>query len=50
MTFDEFTTQFASEEQCRKYLYQLRQVENVQDVQNVENVYDCDVILCVFVP
>ena len=24
MTFDEFTTQFASEEQCRKYLYQLR--------------------------
>jgi len=24
MTFDEFTTQFATEEQCRKYLYQLR--------------------------
>jgi len=24
MTFDEFTIQFASEEQCRKYLYQLR--------------------------
>ena len=49
MTFDEFTTKFATEQQCRDYLYQLRwpegykypKCQNEKSWKIDENLYEC---------
>jgi len=35
MTFNQFTTQFASEEQCRRYLYNLQQFDLLCTMHNL---------------